>query len=320
MVGGGGGSYRVTAYFQEAVALYPHSKVKVMGVSAGTVQKVAVDGSRVRVDMKINRGVPLPAGVTATIDALTIIGERNVVLSPSWKPGDARAPANFVIPLDHTSTPVEPDDALKAFDDLAHALDPPVVSGLITNAANAFSGHAGTFNDLLGSTAKFSRQLAQQDEQIVQTADNLHQLASTLNAREQQLGHVIDGFSQATSTLAGERQAIASILSGANHLVDSGTSILQQYKGNLPVDIAHLSNLGLTLQAHIDVFSQLIGSFPRLATGLLNAYDPRNGGFRLGTNLDPSLNGILDGSLSRILDRLGLGQLGRCIQIPDPCR
>ena len=34
----GGGGYHVTAYFGEAIGLYPHSKVHVMGVNAGTVE------------------------------------------------------------------------------------------------------------------------------------------------------------------------------------------------------------------------------------------------------------------------------------------
>jgi phospholipid/cholesterol/gamma-HCH transport system substrate-binding protein len=316
---GSRGGYVVTAYFHEAVALYPHSKVKVMGVSAGTVERVAVDGSRVRVDMRINNDVPLPTHISATIDALTIIGERNIILSPPWRPGDDKVPNHFVIPLDHTTTPVEPDDALKAITDLAHAIDPAVVTGLITNGANAFGGHAQSFNDLLGGTATLSQQLAQQDDQIIQTAKNLHQLAGTLDTRQQQLGHVIDGFSQATGTLADERAVISSILAGANQLVSAGTSLLAEYKGTLPGDIANLARLGLTLQANVGVFSQLIGSFPAVAQGLLNAYNTTTRTIQLGANLDPSIAGILDGTLGRILNRLGLGNLLPCIQIPNWC-
>ena len=110
---GGGGGYHVTAYFGEAIALYPHSKVHVMGVNAGTVDRVTVQSGRVRVDMTVHHGVPLPDDVTATISALTVIGERNVTLGPAWTPGHGKIGDGYTIPKERTTTPVEPDEALK---------------------------------------------------------------------------------------------------------------------------------------------------------------------------------------------------------------
>lgn len=317
--GRGDSGYHITAYFEKAVSLYPHSKVKLMGMSVGTVDSVKVDGSRVRVDMTIDNEVPLPLDVNATINALTIIGERNVQLGPPWKPGAEKAPDGFVIPVEHTVTPIEPDDGLKAFRDLAESLDPAVISSIITSGANTFGGHEQGFNDLLDGTATLTSRLAAQDDRIIEAANNLHQLAEMLNSREQQLGHVIDGFSQASGALAAEREQISALLSGANRLVNAGTSLLGAYQGQLPGDLANLSSLGLVLQANAGTFEELLAAFPAVGQGLLDAYDPAANTLRLSANAGPSLAGILEATLGRLLDPLGLGDLIRCLEILTPC-
>ena len=53
--------------------------------------------------------------------------------------------------------------------------------------------------------------------------------------------------------------------------------------------------------------------------GLIDAYDPVNNTVRLGANLGPSVSGILDATIGRILTKLGLGSLTPCIRIPSPC-
>jgi virulence factor Mce-like protein len=306
-LGGGKAGYTVVAYFPEAVALYAHSKVKVMGADAGTVQSVKIDGNRgIEVKMKIDRDVPLPTDVQVTIQALTIIGERNVVLSPAWTPGqpeiaDHLTDGRFVIPAKHTSVPVEPDDGLKAFSDLAAAIDPNAVTRLVKSGADAFDGHGQTFNDLLGSASSLSTQLAAQDQQILQTARNLHTLASAVNGRSEQLGHVIDGFSQATGTLADQRTAVSNLLTGANQLIGAGQSLLDTYKNQLPGDLANLAQLGLTLQHNSDTFQALIGSFPKVAQSLINAYDPVGKQLLLGVDLVQAAGGILGPTAQIIL-------------------
>ena len=80
--------------FPSAVGLYPFGDVSVMGVGVGTVDAVEIDDDHVRVEMTIDHGIPLPADVQATIEPLTLIGERNVVLFPPWDAEMAEAEAD----------------------------------------------------------------------------------------------------------------------------------------------------------------------------------------------------------------------------------
>ena len=74
--GGGGGGTEITAYFPKAVALYDQSQVRVLGLPAGSVTDIETEDDRVRVDMRIDDGVPIPADVQAAIIPNSLIGER----------------------------------------------------------------------------------------------------------------------------------------------------------------------------------------------------------------------------------------------------
>jgi virulence factor Mce-like protein len=302
--GGSSGGYHLTAYFTRAVALYPQSKIKVMGVDAGIVDKISIDGERIKVDMTVDDNVPLPADVKATIAAITLIGERNVVLGPAWKPGQPKARSGDVIPLERTSVPVEPDEALQALTDLAKAIDPQAVARLVTGANNALKGEGQTFNQLLDQAAGVTSTLATQDDQLVEVATNLHELASTLNTREQQLGAVIESFSTATGVLAAERQDLSTFLSSVARLTNVGQSLIDAYGGQLPGDIATLTRLGMTFATDIASIGQLVAAFPAIAELVGNSWDPERHLLRLRLSFGPTAAGQLQGIFAPLLGGL----------------
>ena len=55
----------VTAYFDRAVAVYPGTDLRVMGVQIGEVAAVVPEGDRVRVEMRYDDEYSLPAGASA---------------------------------------------------------------------------------------------------------------------------------------------------------------------------------------------------------------------------------------------------------------
>ena len=90
-VGGGGGSYTLTAFLPRAVSVFKSSDVRVLGLPAGTVGDVEVVGDQVRIELNIPDDIPVPKDVTAQIVPQSLIGERYVQLSPAFKDGMARA-------------------------------------------------------------------------------------------------------------------------------------------------------------------------------------------------------------------------------------
>lgn len=306
--------YHVTAYFDSAVALYPQSHVIVMGARIGTVDSVELEDTRVRVEMTIDDGVPLPADVSATIEPLQIIGERNVVMFPAWNPdmattGTGRLGDGDVIPVTRTVTPVEPDEGLTAFNDLAEALDPDVVSSLVEDSAAVLEGRGSEIGASLGNLASISESFAAVDDQLVAIAESVHVLTSRLDEREDQITTLIEGFSTATEVLASERESITRLVESLVALTEEGSALLDAYGGHLPQDVANLAAFTLVLNDNISSLQDLFSAFPLITDGLADAYDPDVGGIALKGSLTPTVTAILE-SLTSHLERLLAGGAG----------
>ncbi len=300
VLGGGiSDGYHLTARFERAVGLYPFGDVSAMGVSIGTVDAVEIDDDRVRVEMTINPGVPLPKDVQATIEPLTLIGERNIVLFPPWdaemeKAGKPKARDGDVIPLARTIPPIEPDEALETFNDLARSLDPETVGDLVRSGDEAIAGLGDELGEALDQASGITSTLAEIDTQLVDAADSLHVLAGSLLQREEQLGSLVRSFSDATQVLADEREGIRSFLSSLVDLTEQGRGILATYGEQLPQDIAHFTALAMVLDANTDAAEKLVGSFPEVAEGIARGYQPDIGGIYLRANATPTLVGLLE--------------------------
>ena len=299
----GDGGYHLTAYFPRAVALYPESRVKTMGIDVGTVTKIEVEGDRIRVEMQIDKAVPLPSDVQATIVPLSLIGERNVVLSPSWQPGKDKAKDGDEIPLERTHVPVEPDEALSALTNLARAVDPETVKQLVSGGAQAVDGHGATFNAALKQVGDLTSLLASQDQALLSVANNLHTLASTLNSRQAQLGKLLDDFSNASGVLAAERDSIAGFLRALVALTNEGNALLTKYQFQLPQDLASAASLTMVIQANADSVQQLVQALREISDGVIASYEPTTGGVRLVVSGGPDAIA----ALQPLFDVLGLG-------------
>ncbi len=297
--GGGGGGYHLTAEFASTVGLYPSGDVHVMGIPVGTVDSITIVGTVVRVEMTIDEDVPLPDDVRATIGQTQLIGERNVVLFPPWDAdmaaaGQAQVDDGATIPLTRTEVPVEPDEGLEAFNDLAQSLDADTVGGLIHDSADVLEGRGDEIGEAIDAAAGLGTTLAEVDEQLVAAAEDLHRLAGSLSTREEQLGRLVEQFSQATSLLAEERDGIGAVLTAISDLTEQGQHLLDTYGDQLPGDIATVTALASILERNAGSASQLIATFPDLAETIEAAYQPDIDGFYLRANATPTLAALLD--------------------------
>lgn len=297
--GGGGDSYRLTALFESTIGLYPSGDVQVMGLAVGRVDSIEIEGELVRVEMVIDRDVPLPADVQATIGQTQLIGERNVVLFPPWDAeleaaGAAQATDGDVIPRERTQVPVEPDEGLEAFNELARSLDAEVVSGFVSDAAGVLDGRGDEVGRAIDQAASLGTTLAEIDQQLVATADNLNVLAGSLASRDEQLGALVEGFSEATRVLASERDGISAFLGSLVELTTQGKGILDAYGDQLPGDIATATALASILARNTGSTGQLLSVFPLLAEGIARAYQPAIDGLYLRANGTPTVLALLD--------------------------
>ncbi|MFG1611577.1 MCE family protein [Nonomuraea wenchangensis] len=299
--------YRLTAVFSAAPALYEQARVKVMGLDAGYVESIRVDGDRVRVSLLVDREVPLPADVRAVVAPQNTLGERNVVLYPPWRPGDRRIAAGTTIPLERTELPVEIDDALDAFTKLTDALDSDKLGETAGDLARSVRGRGKTINNAIADTAELTGTLAKQDQQLVDLAKGLNRIATTLNERESQVTGAIDSFSEASAILAEERRRLRGFIAGMADFVRRGDVLIEQYSTRLPQAAGTLAELVLTMRANSESVARAVKGAADFADVLVDSWDRKHHVLKIRV----VLNALTRAWLQPLFDALKLG--------PVPC-
>jgi virulence factor Mce-like protein len=310
---GGGGTYTVTAYFPRAVSVFPSGDVRVLGLPAGEISDVVIEGDRVRVDMEISDDVPVPADAGAQIVPQSLIGERYVQLSPAFEDGMERAEDGHVIPLDRTIIPVEPDEALAALKEFMDSLDPEGIGELVTNLDEDLAGNGAKLNDAIGGLSQLVSTFAENDDVLLRIVDSFDQLTETLVTREQQLGEVLDAFAEASQVLADERQSIEDLVGGLADLSRNGLALIGDHASELRTDIETLADAAATIDANLSAVTQLLDSGPILTAGIAEAYNPELRAIDLRNNFSPLVTDVFN---------LTLGQLGIppvCVNVLQEC-
>lgn len=305
---GGDDTYEVTAYFPRAVSLFPSSQVRVLGLPSGTVTAVEIEGDRVRVDMAIDRDVPLPLDVNAEIIPQSLIGERYVQLFPAYQTGMAEAPDGHVIDLDRAIVPVEPDEALEALRDFLDSLDPDGLGNLIDNLEENLRDQGEPLGRALGELSELVTTFAESDDVLVRIVDSFDRLTATLSTREQQLGEVLAAFAEASQILADERRSIESFVDALARVSEDGFDLVSEHAVRLRDDIDTLTTAGRTIVANLDAVGDLLDSGPLLVSGedgtrgLLGAYNHEMRAINLRNSFSP----IILAGLQPLFDGLGL--------------
>lgn len=291
---GGGDSYTLTAYFDRAVSVFPSSDVRVLGLPAGSVSDVVVDGDRIRIDMSIPSDIAIPADATAQIVPQSLIGERYIQISPAFQHGMTAAEDGDVI--EKTIIPVEPDEALAALKEFLDSLDPDGIGALVTNLNEDLRGNGAGLNDALGSLSQLVETFAENDDVLLRIVDSFDRLNATLVTREQQLGDVLDAFAEASQVLADEREGIDALLGALADLSRNGLALVGEHAGALRADITTLAGAAATINANLDSVTQLLAAGPNLTSGIIGAYNPELRALDLRNNFSP-----LTGDLIRLL-------------------
>ena len=71
----------------------PSDEVRVSGVKVGNIKSIQPEGTRAKMTLEVDRGVPIPADAKAVIVAPNLVAARYVQLTPAYRtsgPGHAR--------------------------------------------------------------------------------------------------------------------------------------------------------------------------------------------------------------------------------------
>ncbi|MFC4910225.1 MCE family protein [Actinomadura gamaensis] len=271
--------YDVTAYFPQAVGVYSGSDVRVLGVKVGTIRSVKPEPSRVKVVLRVDRDVDVPADAGAVIIAPSVVADRYVQLAPAYT-GGTKMRSGAVISQDRTRVPIEIDTLYATVGKLANDLGP---NGLNRNGVLGQALHTGAANlagngQAMGTTVqelgKAARTLNGTQSDLFSTVDHLQKFTGMLRANDDQVRQAEQSLSDVTGYLAADRDTLASAL---RQLADALTKVRTFIKDNRDLVRSNVDKLATITQLLVDQRRSLGEALDAQALNVgnvLNAYDP----------------------------------------------
>lgn len=260
-------NYPVKAVFKDAAGIRSGDLVRVAGVKAGRVTKVAADRrhGNVVIDMVVDDNIKLSGDSTRAEVALgTLLGSKYVRLS-----GPVAAPylkdkpkTQRVIPIERTKTPFDVFELTKIGTRSVEETDTAKLNEMIQQLGTVTAGKHDQITTLLTSIATLSSALNSRDAQLRDLLDQADKLSGTLQDKDQTLVALIDQSQAILDLVQRRRGDIAAGIQSGNAAMGEVAGVLTRNATQLDTV---LGNLHPTLdlvdkhQADLDRALTLIG-------------------------------------------------------------
>jgi phospholipid/cholesterol/gamma-HCH transport system substrate-binding protein len=218
-----GSGYLVHADFDESGGIFANAPVTYRGVPVGQVDAVVLKGAAVRVDLRLRRGVQVPAELRAVVSQRSAVGEQYVDLRPDTDVGPYLQEGS-VIPRERTGIPLAPETLLANLDALVGSINPADLAVVIDELGTAFEGNEASLRRILDASnallsdasANLPQTLAliRDGQTVLRTqeasadairawADGLAKLSATLRAADPDLRKLLAAGPPAATELVG---------------------------------------------------------------------------------------------------------------------
>lgn len=288
--GGGGGTRHLTAYFTRTIGLYQGNDVRILGVKVGTIDKLTVQGSRVRVEMSYDGKYKLPADVQAVIVPPSVVSDRYIQLTPAYTGGQVLAD-NATLDTDRTQVPLEFDEIFRNLDQLNRALGPQgankhgALSRLIDISAKNLAGNGQVLNGALKQFSAAISTLAGSRTDLFATVRQLQQFTTTLASNDGGVRALNSNLAKVGGQLAGERQDLGAALSNLATALQLVNGFVSDNRNALTGDIHGLTKVTNVLTTEKEALKEIVDMAPFALSNLALAGDPK--AHTLDTKDDP---------------------------------
>ncbi|MFD0823515.1 MCE family protein, partial [Micromonospora zhanjiangensis] len=199
-VGWGARGYLVHADFAEAGGIFANAPVTYRGVPVGRVSAVDLTDDGVRAELRIDRGVRVPATLRAVVAHRSAVGEQYVDLRPETDTGPYLRDGS-VIGRDRTGTPLAPETLLANLDSLVGSVNPDDLAVVVNELGTAFEGNELALRRILDAGDAL---LTDATAALPQTVDLLRDGRTVLRTQQQAAGDLrrwADGLARLAATL-----------------------------------------------------------------------------------------------------------------------
>ncbi|SFQ32576.1 virulence factor Mce family protein [Amycolatopsis arida] len=292
------GGTRLTAYFDRTVGLYPGSSVRVLGIDVGEITAVTPEGGAVRVDLRVDQGVPVPADAGAVVVAPSLVSDRYVQLTPAYEDGPALR-SGAVIPLERTATPAEIDDLYGSLNELSTSLGPDganaggALSRALDAAAANLEGNGRNLGDTVRRLGELSRTLDGAKGDLFATVRNLQSFTSMLAESDQQLDEFYRRLADVAGFLAEDSDDVGAALSALGTALTDVQGFVEENRDLLSSNVDKLAGITGVLVDQRAALAEVLDVGPTGMTNFINSYDAASGSIQIRYNANELTHPLL---------------------------
>jgi phospholipid/cholesterol/gamma-HCH transport system substrate-binding protein len=297
------GPKTITAYFKTTTAIYPGDQVRVSGVKVGTIKSIQPQGTRVKMTLEVDHGVPIPADAKAVIVASNLVAARYVQLTPAYRTSGPVMPDGAEIPVERTGVPVEWDEVKTQLMRLATDLGPQSgVSGtsvgrFIDSAANALDGNGDKLRQALGQLSGVGRILANGSGNIVDIIKNLQTFVTALRDSNTQIVQFNDRLATLSSVVNDSKSELDAALTDLSTAVGEVQRFIAGTRNQTSEQIARLADVTQILVDQHMALENILHTSPNALGNFFNDYNADTGtivgGFGIMDFANPTASGLL---------------------------
>jgi phospholipid/cholesterol/gamma-HCH transport system substrate-binding protein len=297
------GPKTITAYFTTTTAIYPGDEVRVSGVKVGTIKSIQPQGTRAKMTLEVDHGVPIPLDAKAVIVASNLVAARYVQLTPAYRTSGPVMPDGAVIPVERTAVPVEWDEVKTQLMRLATDLGPQSgVSGtsvgrFIDSAANALDGNGEKLRQTLSQLSGVGRILANGSGNIVEIIKGLQTFVTALRDSNTQIVQFNDRLATLTSVVNDSKSELDAALTDLSTAVGEVQRFIAGTRNQTSEQIARLADVTEILVEQHMALENILHTSPNALGNFFNDYNADTGtivgGFGVMDFANPTVSGLM---------------------------
>lgn len=273
---------KLTAYFTNAVGLYPGDEVRIVGVPVGTIDSIEPRPSDVKIEMTLDRGIKVPADAKALILSPNLVSARFIQLTPAYTEGDVMADGAS-IGLDRTGVPVEWDEVKEQLTQLSSQLGPTAnsvqgpIAAFVDQAATTFDGNGDSFRNALRELSQTAGRLGDSRTDLFGTVKNLQVLVNALSNSNEQIVQFTNHVASVSQVLADSSNGLDQTLATLNQALGDVRGFLNENNDALIAQVGKLADFTQIMTDHSDDIEQILHVTPNGLANFYNIYNPAQG-------------------------------------------
>jgi phospholipid/cholesterol/gamma-HCH transport system substrate-binding protein len=279
----------IRAEFRDAIGLYVHNDVAVLGVKVGTIDRITPEGTHVAVDMTVQPGIRIPADAAAVTVSPALVNNRRVELTPVYRGGPVM-PDGAVIPMSRTRTPVEVDEVFNAAEKLSSELGrvqggKAALSDALDAAAGAFQGNGAKLHQSVKALSATVGVAADQRNELIQVIKDVDDLTQKSVRYDGTIHDLVGNLARTSTMLDQQGPALSSTIDHVDDLMSQVDRLIEQNRDNAGRTLDNVQGTARSLARHRRQLAEGLDVLPTVFQNLVNATDVPGKRFRAQADL-----------------------------------